>query len=131
MTRIDPSIRKLPIPEKKESKASIDGRRRAFKEEFPRCWFCGAPTTDCHEITNGPCRKAAYGQRCTWGAACNNCNCNELTNKIKWPVARQLVVKWINDREYWDLDKVNEIRTGIGLIHWPDVVVWICKELDR
>lgn len=123
---------RLKHTSKQQAKRQRDHRpaRQAFLVEFPTCWFCGAMATDVHEITNGPCRKAAYSERCTWAATCNECNCHVLTDKRKWPVARQLAVKWINDREYWDLDKVNEIRTGIGFIYWPDVVVWICRELD-
>jgi hypothetical protein len=85
---------------------------------------------DTHEIANGPCRIQAYGERCTWGAACRNCNCLELTNKKTWPVARQLAVKWLNDREWFDLEKFNAIRRGLPQIVWTDVVLLICRELD-
>ena len=105
--------------------------RRQFLSEFPICWFCGFQSaTDVHEITRGPCRVLAYGERCAWGAACRDCNCFRLTDKNEWPIERQLAIKWIRDREHFDLEKINEIRRGIGLVSATDVAVWICRELN-
>lgn len=106
--------------------------RQNFRGEFPTCWFCQRrPTRDTHEIAGGPARKEAYGVRCCWGAACGICNCDELTDKAKWPIARQLAVKFLMDRAHFDLRKFNHIRRGQEQIAWTDVVVWICKELDK
>ena len=106
--------------------------RSLFRSEFPACWFCGqAAAHDTHELTaNGGCRSEAYGERCCWGAACRQCNCFELTDKRKWPIARQLAVKWIRDQEWVDLERVNHVRRGLPQTSWADVVIWICKEID-
>lgn len=85
---------------------------------------------DTHEIANGPARREAYGDRSTWGAACRSCNVFELTDKRKWPIARQLAVKWINDRKWFDLEKFNMIRRGQPQVAWTDIVLWICREID-
>ena len=61
-------------------------------------------------------------------SACCNCNCNVATDKAKWPTSRKLAVKWINDREWCDLEKFNSL--SIRRVTWVEVVVWICRELD-
>lgn len=63
-----------------------------------------------------------------WAASCNNCNCHELTDKVKWPLARVLAIKWLADRAYFDLARFNEIRRGYKQIRWTDVILWICRE---
>ena len=106
--------------------------RAAFRGEFPICWFCQINvTTDVHEIANGPARSQAYGERSCWCASCNWCNTREVTNKRKWPIARQLAIKFKFDREYYNLDAFNEIRRGQRKTHRTEVILWICKELDR
>ena len=108
-----------------------DPARRAFRGEFPICWFCQiSVATDVHEIANGPARKVARGDRCTWAASCSHCNCHEVTDKAKWPIARQLAKKWIHDREWFHLRRFNEIRRGQRITDWVDVVICICRELD-
>lgn len=70
-----------------------------------------------------------------WGAACNQCNCDELTNKRKWPLARQLAIKWLRDREHFDLGSdlatYNAIRRGLKIVKRFEVVIWICREVDQ
>jgi hypothetical protein len=129
-------MKRSRLKNKSKSQAKLERTnqqaRSAFRGEFPRCWFCGVnETTDVHELTaTGSCRKRAYGKRCCWGASCNGCNCHELTNKAKWPLARALAKKFIHDRAWFDLEEFNRIRSGLKRVAWPDVVIWICRELD-
>ncbi len=88
-------------------------------------------TTDVDEIANGPARQQAYGERCCWMASCNWCNCHQATDKAKWPIARKLAKKWLLDREHFDLEEFNAIRRGQPQVSWPEVTLWICRELDR
>lgn len=82
-----------------------------FLGEFPHCWFCGQPSTEVHEIANGNgIRNLAFANRAAWAATCNNCNFNELTDKWKWPIERQLAVKLVNDPMYFDLLAICEMR---------------------
>lgn len=130
------SMKRSPLKPKSSEQARMERKhrlaRQGFRFEFPSCWFCGRPTTDVHELTaNGSCRSQAYGERCCWAASCNWCNCHRLTDKCEWPIARQLAVKWINDRVWFNLDRFNEIRRGLPRTAWADVAAWICREVDR
>lgn len=125
--RLKPKSKSTASRERRE-----DPARRAFRGEFNLCWFCQINlTTDVHEIANGPARKVARGDRCTWAASCSHCNCHEVTDKAKWPIARQLAIKFIFDRDWFHLGRFNEIRRGQRITHWSDVVLWICRELKR
>lgn len=85
--------------------------RRDFLSEFPRCWFCGAPSTETHEIASGTgIRNLAFGLREAWAAACNHCNFHRLTDRKEYPVARQMAVKLVSDPEYFDLELICKIR---------------------
>lgn len=107
--------------------------RRDFVLNAGACWTCRkARATDCHEMASGSHRELALSERCTWLAVCTMCNCYRLTDKVEWPLVRQLAIKWINDAEYFNVEKFNLIRGRDRLaITWTEVVVQICHELDR
>jgi hypothetical protein len=44
-------------------------------------------------------------------------------------VPRQLARKWMFDREHFDLEAFNAVF--IGTVRWTEVVIYICRELDR
>lgn len=72
--------------------ACRDGRRELVLE-VGRCEVCGHNwllDLDVHEIANGPHRLMALDKRFALLVACWPCNSEQLTDKRKWPVSRQL-----------------------------------------
>ena len=57
----------------------------------------------CHEILNGPLRQACLDQPQSILVLCWLCNQEEVTNKQRWPEARQLAVLKYNSPEDYDL----------------------------
>ena len=85
--------------------------RRAFLEQFPWCWACGAAQQmSVHEMARGGSREVALDKRITWFAACGYCNCGELNDEKIWPIERQLAVKKLLDPDYFDLTQFNTLR---------------------
>lgn len=86
---------------------------------------CGAHGGEVHEMTSGTAgRPLGEIEPATWLLACNDCNCNRLTDKAAWPVARQLALKLLCDFERFDLGKFNACYT-LGRIHMEDVLRWL------
>ena len=79
-----------------------------------RVWLCECcckrPATQCHEICNGPNRLVALGERCCWLAVCTRCNCDWLTDKRAYPLARQLALKKRADPKRYDRLRVLAIK---------------------
>lgn len=108
-------------------------RREFWRTEFPWCWFCeDAPSTECHEIARGTGnRSKAKKERFTWASSCNDCNFHQVTDYSIWPLERQLAVKWINDREYFNLIGFNRLRgLADSAIEMHQVIFHICRLLD-
>jgi len=71
--------------------------------------ICNAKSTDTHEIARGPARANAYALRLAWLRVCRRCH-DELGDYSKFPISRQLFLKKTNDPEYYDRQRVNELR---------------------
>lgn len=109
----------------------VAAKRRAFREEFPECVVCGSPTTEVHEMACGSHREKALAERCTWLPTCTYCNQHKLDGYQEFPIVRQLALKWVLDRESFDLLLFNEIRgRAPTAITMADVIPWICREID-
>jgi hypothetical protein len=99
-------------------------RRKRMKEVKPlreslirqsgRCMVCHVSAKqarlDCHEILNGGLRDKTLDEPCSLLVLCWNCNSNEMTDKGKWPVARQLSVLLKESPEHYDLERFNWLR---------------------
>lgn len=106
--------------------------RNQFLVDAGSCWICGRSNSlTCHEMCRGSHREASLSKRITWLSACARCNCDELTDAAKWPLERQLAVKWIYDVDYFDIKGVCLIRgRQADAIVMAEVVPHICKLLD-
>ena len=112
--------------------SQVQQDRQAFLVLYPACWFCGGPSQCVHEMACGSHRELALSEPCTWAAACVDCNEFHLTDYSEWPLARQMAVKWIEDRKNFDRVRFNAIRgRSPDAISWTEVVLWICRELNR
>jgi hypothetical protein len=99
--------------------------RRAYLVEFPECMVCGNRSECVHEIASGTAGRAkAKSVPATWLATCGHCNCEEMTDKAKFPVKRQLAIKLKRDPKNWDLPAFNECYT-LGEVHLDQVVEYI------
>jgi cytochrome c553 len=96
----------------------MSAARRNFAFEFDHCFACNDKwkkdlsipfTLEVHEIARGPSRKQAVQERACWLLVCRRCH-EELGDYSKWPLARQLALKLLQDREHFDLRKFNVIR---------------------
>jgi hypothetical protein len=99
-------MRHLSKPRQAEARAA-ELIRKAFADEFVRCMslWCGNIATDTHEMARGPARRAAYGERCAWLRLCRRCH-----DGIGSDVAYQLAVKAMNDLDFYDRIRVNQLR---------------------
>ena len=80
--------------------------RDTWKLDHPRCFICGSPATDCHEMARGPFKAAAMKEPAAWIATCQACH--ERLDGM--PIARQLAYKAIGDLENYDRIVVNQLR---------------------
>ena len=112
--------------------AAITETRRSFVEEFGFCFGCGqAGQLAVHEMACGSHRERALDQRYAWLCACWVCNSEEFTNYERWPLERQLALKWIHDRKHFELRSFNELRgRAPDAITMSEVIPFICRELD-
>ena len=106
--------------------------RNKFLLEAGYCWTCGEPTNlTCHEIARGIHREKALAERMTWLCVCWRCNSDELTDAARWPLEKQLAVKWIYDREYFHVEGVCLLRgRQPDAILFSEISPWICRILD-
>lgn len=89
--------------------------RRDFLEKFWTCAVCGSCAgVDVHEMTPGKNRMRAFGVRAAWLPACAVCNCDRLTDKTEWPLARQLALKILVDPAYFNLTEIRRILAPDG-----------------
>lgn len=85
--------------------------REEFSYDQDRCWICGAPASDVHEIARGVHRKQALEERCTWLKLCRECHRNKVHGGGWWArITSQLALKMVRDAEHYDRQRVNEIR---------------------
>lgn len=101
--------------------------RAAFVMETNFCWVCGRTWNLCvHELARGAFRAAAFVERKTWVVACGECNCGPLNDHAEWPLARQLALKYIYDREHFDLAGFNRLRDREpDAITFDQVELWL------
>lgn len=85
-----------------------------FAMDFDYCWLCGRkapevfpPRLAIHHIVRGVHRAAAREERCTFIRTCPECHADILDSM---PIAGQLAIKLIHDREHYDRVKVNRLR---------------------
>ena len=92
-------------------KTSTKKARAAFCHEHGcLCFACGgAGGQDVHEILRGnACRHNSVVVRSCWLLLCRPCH--ELMDDYSiWSVEKQLCLKLLVDREFFDLDEVNSI----------------------
>ena len=114
----------------------VMSERTKFAGEFRECWPChwdgpgfmkwGKPQLICetHEIVRGPDRWKAVEYRCTWIRTCRECH-EALGDYAQWPLDKQLALKYVFDRQYYDRQLVNTLRgreenaiTGAEVARW-------------
>lgn len=101
--------------------------RKAYLEEYTHCMVCGvAPANQVHEMARGSHREAALETPCAWLATCWSCNHLLLTDASRYPIARQLAIKFLRDPGRFDLGEFNALRgRAPGAITWEDVEIWL------
>lgn len=105
--------------------------RQDYLREHFQCVVCWERSECVHEMACGSNRWLAFTKPSTWLPSCGRCNCHQLTDYSKWPLERQLALKWCYDRERFDLLEFNIVRgRGALAITMADVIPWICRELD-
>lgn len=76
-----------------------------------------------HEITRGPAREASLDRPEVVLAVCDRCH-RDLEDYRKWPVTRQLALKFLRSPWLVDLELVNRLRgRDYNAIDWDDVVI--------
>lgn len=96
--------------------ADIKKDRIAWAQEHPACWLCGREEwqlvkperLEVHEICRCAHSTKAW-HRCNYFRACTECHAGPLDAKDQMPHALQLAIKFMRDREHFDLQKWHEI----------------------
>lgn len=108
--------------------------RFAWRLKWHYCWACGSMADPCvDEIVRGAHRELGVQHPQAWFRACWTCNASsgQLNDATLWPLERKLALKWINDREQFDLALMNTLRgRAPGAITFSEVIPFICRHLD-
>lgn len=122
-------------PKRAKQQRDWDQVREDFKAEYgfcmnPECEHGGELTV--HEIAKGTGhRPIAFEKRYTWLVLCVRCNCNEFCDYSRWPLTRQLALKWQYDWAHFWLVAFNLLRRRSSVaITFTEVVIEICRLLD-
>lgn len=84
--------------------------RNSLIEQAGACQVCGSKKQlACHEILNGPLRQKTLDEPCSLLVVCWPCN-QALTDKGKWPVARQLAILLHKSPSRYDLQRFCYLR---------------------
>lgn len=136
---VEKGLRKMRnyTPERARYNRRHEQARRDFLDEFNRqCWFCGSTyNVAVHEIASGiGNRKHAFAVRFAWAPACGDCNCDQLTDRSRWPLVRQLGMKLARDPQHMTagcLEAFNELRgRHPRAITLAEIIPDACRFLD-
>lgn len=122
-------------PKRAQQARDFEQERADFIAEFgfcmnPDCQGRGELT--CHEIAKGTGnRPLSFTKRYTWLVLCVTCNCEDFCDYSKWPLVRQLALKWQHDWKHFYLVAFNLLRRRSSMaITFTEVVPHICRLLD-
>lgn len=130
-----PLKRKTPLrkvsAKRRKAMRTLKVERDQYLAEHWLCQVCGKrQARDVHEIARGPARELAIGERCCWLAVCRECHRDEVGDYSRYTPARQLAVKLLADPDNFDLERFNQVRSGLPHIALADVVRYLTlKEL--
>lgn len=113
--------------------------RKEWSEPFTRCWVCGYDFTrptfppneprwrEIHEIERrGQTTNWAY--RCNYFITCNVCHATTLAASNQQSHAMQLALKWIFDREHYDLKLWHSLKPRPETyVTFYEVRKWVVK----
>ncbi len=102
-------MKKVSTKQRRMNDANRDWRQ-AFVEEIGYCMVCSSRQSLCvHEMCCGAFRARSVPNRELCLVVCAFCNCNTLPGM---KLAEQLCLKMLNDRWYFDLDCVREVKNN-------------------
>jgi hypothetical protein len=127
--------RKSPMPPRKTWMPRVGKKRKAlmakvkpFRERYLAskllCEVCiKRQPVEVHELTRGPAREASLDKPEVVLAVCRKCH-DLLGDYSKWPVTRQLAVKFLRSPMLLNLEVVNQLRgRDENAINLDDIVV--------
>jgi hypothetical protein len=109
---------------RKSLMAKVKPIRDKYLESKLLCEVCiRRPAIEVHEITRGAAREKSLDKIEVLLAVCRPCH-DLLGDNRKWPVTRQLALKFLRAPYLVDLELVNELRgEDQNSIDWDDVVI--------
>lgn len=98
--------------------------RRAWAMEMPfSCMVCGKErATDTHEIERKGQAPRNWAHRCNYLRVCFICHGTVIVNM---PHAKQLAIKYVKDKQHFDLAAWNNIRKPPRLITLEEVLQYV------
>lgn len=86
-------------------------QRELFAINEPRCWICGWPATETHEIARGVHRREALTRRCCWVRLCHQCHMQHIHGTGFWSrLDVQYALKLVKDGENYNRVELNGVR---------------------
>jgi hypothetical protein len=104
-------------------------KRKLYLEDNRRCMVCANYSTEVHEIFSGPLRMKAFVEIAAWLAVCTYCNQNPLTDRVEYPIERQLAIKLLNDPKNFDLTACRRIITP-RQIDLESIINWLHRTIE-
>ena len=133
------NVKECDMRSRSTKEQRVSSWRRELRESVGKCEICGhspgRPWRDrplecselcCHEILCGPDRQRAIDKPFAILVLCGWCNMREVTDKTKWPVARQLCIMKIKSPDRYDLRAFLELRNpnALNYITEDEVDAW-------
>lgn len=128
-------LKRSPMPARKSWMPRVSKKRKAlmakvkpFRDAYLAskllCEVCiKRQPIEVHEITRGPAREDSLDKPAVVLAVCRQCH-RELDDYSKWPVTRQLAIKFLRSPMLLNLEVVNRLRgRDENAITLDDVVV--------
>lgn len=116
------------MPRVSKKRKQLMAKVKPFRDKYLAskllCEVCiKRPPIEVHEITRGAAREASLDKPEVVLAVCRKCH-DDLDDHAKWPVTRQLAVKFLRSPKLLNLDVANKLRgRSANAITMEDVVV--------
>jgi hypothetical protein len=130
LKRSDKPLKRARLARVSKKRKSLMAKVKPFRDRYLAskllCEVCiKRQPIEVHEITRGPAREASLEKSEVVLAVCRKCH-DLLGDYSKWPVTRQLAVKFLRSPMLLNLEVVNRIRgRDENAITLDDVVKWL------
>lgn len=128
LKRSDKPLKRTRLAKVSKKRKALMAKVKPFRDRYLAskllCEVCiKRPPVEVHELTRGPARESSLDKPEVVLAVCRKCH-DLLGDYSKWPVTRQLAVKFLRSPMLLNLEVVNRLRgRDENAINLDDIVV--------